>query len=82
MIRYFVRGLLPLFIFLVFSFIITSNIQSFDETDILIGSIICFVSNIIASVIFGYKKKISDDRVERINKNIHNGVWRKTMIHL
>ena len=82
MLHYFVQSLLPLGIFIGVSLVLSAGIYDYTVTDIIIGTLLCLFSNVAASFILGYKKKSSSDRVERINKDIHNGVWRKTMINL
>lgn len=82
MIKYVVRSILVLGIYLVISLFATVLFSGYTETDILIGTILCAFSNIAVAILLDYKKRSTQDKVERINKNIHNGVWRKTIINL
>jgi len=82
MMKYVLRSILVLGIYLIISLLATILFSGYTETDILIGTILCALSNISVTIFLDYKKKSTQDKVERINKNIHNGVWRKAIINL
>lgn len=82
MMKHIIQNVLVLGTFLIGSLIASTVSYDYTETDIFIGSVLCVISNIIVSLIFEYRDKITQDRVERINKNTHNGVWRKTLLNL
>jgi len=82
MLKHVIQSVLVLGLFVIGSLIITTVSYDYTELDILIGAVLCIISNVSVTFLFEYRDKISQDRVERINKNIHNGVWRKTMLNL
>lgn len=80
--KYILRNTLVLGIYLIISLLVSVLFSEYTETDILIGTILCALSNIIVTFLLDYKKKPAQDKIERINKNIHNGIWRKTIINI
>lgn len=80
--RYLLKHVLVLGIFLIGSLLTTILVPTYTEIDIIIGVVLYAASNAVVTLIVSYKKKTIVGRVERINKSIHNGVWRSTFINL
>ena len=80
--RYLLKHVLVLGIFLIGSLLTTILVPTYTEIDIIIGVVLYAASNAVVTLILNYKKKTVVGRVERINKSIHNGVWRNTFINL
>jgi len=80
--NYLIRSFLVILVYFGQGIILKFIINDITLMHLGVGAAICITSNIIVSVLLAYRKKSAHNKIEKINKNIRSGVWKRTIINL